>query len=177
LDLDPQTLSELENYKLLIGAIVPRPIAWVTTVSANGRTNAAPFSAFTFLSTEPPMVGISIGLKSAGTGHEAGDALKDTARNMLAQREFVVNIADLDSLDALHQSAREFPADVSEIDVIPDDTDFRELGIDSMMGIEIVAEIERTYKISVPESELKNMTSLTRVYELVQSNFAATAAS
>jgi len=77
----------------------------------------------------------------------------------------------------LKENLRRIVADVSEVDVIPDDTDFRELGIDSMMGIEIVAEIERTYKISVPESELKNMTSLTRVYELVQSNLAATAAS
>lgn len=77
----------------------------------------------------------------------------------------------------LKENLRRIVADVSEVDVIPDDTDFRELGIDSMMGIEIVAEIERTYKISVPESELKNMTSLTRVYELVQSNIAATAAS
>lgn len=76
----------------------------------------------------------------------------------------------------LKENLRRIVADVSEVDVIPDDTDFRELGIDSMMGIEIVAEIERTYKISVPESELKNMTSLTRVYELVQSNIAATAA-
>ena len=77
----------------------------------------------------------------------------------------------------LKENLRRIVADVSEVDVIPDDTDFRELGIDSMMGIEIVAEIERTYKISVPESELKNMTSLTRVYDLVQSNIAATAAS
>lgn len=77
----------------------------------------------------------------------------------------------------LKENLRRIVADVSEVDVIPDDTDFRDLGIDSMMGIEIVAEIERTYKISVPESELKNMTSLTRVYELVQSNLAAIAAS
>ena len=76
----------------------------------------------------------------------------------------------------LKENLRRIVADVSEVDVIPDDTDFRELGIDSMMGIEIVAEIERTYKISVPESELKNMTSLTRVYELVQTNLAASTA-
>ncbi len=75
----------------------------------------------------------------------------------------------------LKESLRRIVADVSEVDEIPDDTDFRELGIDSMMGIEIVAEIERTYKISVPESELKNMTSLTRVYELVQTHLAAAA--
>ena len=77
----------------------------------------------------------------------------------------------------LKESLRRIVAEVSEVDEIPDDTDFRELGIDSMMGIEIVAEIERTYKISVPESELKNMTSLTRVYELVQTYLAAPAAS
>jgi acyl carrier protein len=75
----------------------------------------------------------------------------------------------------LKEKLRGIIADVSEVDEIPDDTDFRELGIDSMMGIEIVAEIERTYKISVPESELKNMTSLTRVYELVQATLAAAA--
>lgn len=77
----------------------------------------------------------------------------------------------------LKENLRRIVAEVSEVDVIPDDTDFRELGIDSMMGIEIVAEIERTYKISVPESELKNMTSLTRVFELVQATLAATSAS
>lgn len=77
----------------------------------------------------------------------------------------------------LKENLRRIVADVSEVDVIPDDTDFRDLGIDSMMGIEIVAEIERTYKISVPESELKNMTSLTRVYDLVQTHLSATAAS
>jgi len=73
----------------------------------------------------------------------------------------------------LKENLRRIVAEVSEVDEIPDDTDFRELGIDSMMGIEIVAEIERTYKISVPESELKNMTSLTRVHELVQTYLAA----
>ena len=77
----------------------------------------------------------------------------------------------------LKENLRRIVSEVSVVDVIPDDTDFRELGIDSMMGIEIVAEIERTYKISVPESELKNMTSLTRVFELVQATLAATPAS
>lgn len=68
----------------------------------------------------------------------------------------------------LKEKLRGIVSEVSEVDDIPDDTDFRELGIDSMMAIEIVAEIERTYKISVPEAELKEMTNLTRVYELVK---------
>lgn len=75
----------------------------------------------------------------------------------------------------LKEKLRQIVSEVSEVDEIPDETDFRELGIDSMMGIEIVAEIERTYKISVPESELKNMTSLARVYDLVQSKLAQAA--
>jgi acyl carrier protein len=73
----------------------------------------------------------------------------------------------------LKENLRRIVSEVSEVDEIPDDTDFRELGIDSMMGIEIVAEVERTYKISVPEAELKSMTSLTAVYELVKGKLEA----
>ena len=73
----------------------------------------------------------------------------------------------------LKENLRRIVADVSEIDVIPDDTDFRELGIDSMMGIEIVAEIERTYKLSVPEDELVRITNLDSVYTLVKEKLPA----
>lgn len=70
--------------------------------------------------------------------------------------------------DALKERLREIIAEVSEIDEIPDETPFAELGIDSMMAIEIVAEVERTYKLSIPEEELQDMTQFTRVYELVR---------
>lgn len=69
----------------------------------------------------------------------------------------------------LKEKLRGIVSEVSEVDEIPDDTEFRDLGIDSMMAIEIVAEIERTYKITVPEEELKTLTNLTKVYELVKS--------
>lgn len=69
----------------------------------------------------------------------------------------------------LKEKLRGIVSEVSEVDEIPDDTEFRDLGIDSMMAIEIVAEIERTYKITVPEDELKTLTNLTKVYELVKS--------
>lgn len=71
--------------------------------------------------------------------------------------------------EALRDKLREIVVEVSEIDDIPDNTPFEDLGIDSMMAIEIVAEVERTYRLSIPEEDLLRMTSFTRVYELVRS--------
>lgn len=108
MDIAPETLSIEATYKLLTGCVVPRPIAWVTTLADDGHINAAPFSAFTFVSNRPPMVGVSIGKKVG--------VLKDTPRNILARKEFVVNIGDLNLLDQLHLSAQEYPPDVSEVE-------------------------------------------------------------
>jgi acyl carrier protein len=66
----------------------------------------------------------------------------------------------------LKDKLRAIVAEVSEIDEIPDQTPFAELGIDSMMAIEIVAEVERQYKVSVPEDELKSLTNFESVYQL-----------
>jgi acyl carrier protein len=66
----------------------------------------------------------------------------------------------------LKEKLRAIVAEVSEIDEIPDQTPFSELGIDSMMAIEIVAEVERQYKVSVPEEELKGLTNFESVYQL-----------
>jgi acyl carrier protein len=66
----------------------------------------------------------------------------------------------------LKEKLRAIVAEVSEIDEIPDETPFSELGIDSMMAIEIVAEVERQYKVSVPEEELKALTNFESVYQL-----------
>lgn len=90
------------NYKLLTSLVVPRPIAWVTTLGAAGQINLAPFSAFTFLSSAPPMIGIGVG------GH------KDTAVNIARTGEFVVHIASMAFLEPLHASSAEHPPEVSE---------------------------------------------------------------
>ena len=74
---------------------------------------------------------------------------------------------------ALKQKLRGIIAEVSEVDEIPDDTAFADLGIDSMMALEIVAEVERTYQLSIPEEELKDLTNFTRVYELVRNKMGA----
>jgi acyl carrier protein len=76
----------------------------------------------------------------------------------------------------LKEKLREIIAEVSEVDDIPDETPFADLGIDSMMAIEIVAEVERTYKISIPEEELQKLTHFTAVYETVRTHLEAAAA-
>lgn len=101
-------LDDEATYRLMIGLIVPRPIAWVTTLCANGAVNLAPFSAFTYLSTVPPLVGISISRRA--------DRLKDTAQNIARTGEFVINIARDDCAALVHRSSEEFPHGVSEVE-------------------------------------------------------------
>jgi acyl carrier protein len=72
----------------------------------------------------------------------------------------------------LKEKLRAIVSEVSEIDVIPDETPFAELGIDSMMALEIVSEVERTYKVSVPEEELKTLTNFESVYTLFSKRIA-----
>src|SRR3954453_5386587 len=86
LSIDPATNTERENYKLLIGSIIPRPIAFVTTISKEGILNGAPFSYFNIVSSNPPM--ISLALQRSEGRH------KDTARNILMSKEFIIHIVD-----------------------------------------------------------------------------------
>jgi flavin reductase (DIM6/NTAB) family NADH-FMN oxidoreductase RutF len=104
--LHAAALSAEANYRLMSSIVVPRPIAWISTVSPAGLVNLAPFSCYTFLSPKPPLVGVNIGRR--------GGALKDTSRNIHATGAFVVNIADSPLLDALHASADEHGPEVSE---------------------------------------------------------------
>lgn len=106
--IDPSDLAAEQAYRLLTGIVVPRPIAWVTTLSGDGVVNLAPFSAFTFVSPKPPMLAISVGRKAG--------VYKDTAQNILNNEEFVVHIADSTLMAAVHESSTEHPPDVSEVE-------------------------------------------------------------
>jgi acyl carrier protein len=75
----------------------------------------------------------------------------------------------------LKERLRAIISEVSEVDEIPDETPFKDLGIDSMMAIEIVAEIERTYKLSIPEEELKKLTNFSAVHAIVKEKLAQAA--
>jgi flavin reductase (DIM6/NTAB) family NADH-FMN oxidoreductase RutF len=108
--IDPAELGAEKAYRLLTGIVVPRPIAWVTSLSPGGAVNLAPFSAFTFVSPKPPMLAISVGRKAG--------VYKDTARNILAREEYVIHIADSPLLSAVHDSSAEHPPEVSEVDML-----------------------------------------------------------
>ena len=110
MQIDPKQHNAERIYRLMTGIVVPRPIAWVTSLSGKGVLNLAPFSAFTFVSQKPPMLAISVGRK-AGT-------YKDTAHNILDTKEYVIHIADTPLMHAVHESATEHPADVSEVDLL-----------------------------------------------------------
>ena len=106
--IDPAYLDAETAYRLITGVVVPRPIAWVTSLSATGVLNLAPFSAFMFVSPKPPMLAISVGRK--------GNVYKDTAQNILNNEEYVVHIADSSLMKAVHESSTEHPPDVSEVE-------------------------------------------------------------
>lgn len=107
--LNPQNLTQRENYKLLIGSIIPRPVAIVTTQSAEGILNIAPFSFFSIVSSEPAIVSIAIQRKK-GT-------MKDTARNLLTEKEAVIHILDRDNVEEANQAAALLPTEQSELTV------------------------------------------------------------
>ena len=98
-------------YKMLTGLVAPRPIALISSMDLEGRINAAPFSAFNYLCTNPPIVGVGISERP-----EAPGVLKDTGLNILATREFVVNVVTEDIADKMNLCATEFPHEVSEVE-------------------------------------------------------------
>ncbi|WP_096186422.1 flavin reductase family protein [Evansella halocellulosilytica] len=109
LSIDPSTRTERENYKFLIGSIIPRPIAFVTSISKDSILNGAPFSYFNIVSSNPPMISLSV-QRSEGKQ-------KDTVRNILGATEFVVHIVDELNVEKVNQTAANLPSNQSEIEL------------------------------------------------------------
>ena len=105
--IDPNKNTERENYKLLIGTIIPRPIAFVTTLNEEGLVNGAPFSYFSIVSSNPPMISLSIQRRNG--------EMKDTARNILRDKEFVVHGVDVENVKEINETAASLPSSESEI--------------------------------------------------------------
>lgn len=104
----PEELSERENYKFLIGSIIPRPIALVTSLSEDEVLNIAPFSYFNIVTSNPPIVSIAIQRKNG--------RLKDTARNILKKKEAVIHIVDSKNVAQANQTAANLSEEMSELD-------------------------------------------------------------
>jgi len=107
--IDPGTQTERENYKLLTGSIIPRPIAFITSLSRNGVLNAAPYSYFNIVTANPPMISVSIQRKNG--------AYKDIARNIIETGSFVVHITDESYIEAINKTAANLPAEESEVEL------------------------------------------------------------
>jgi flavin reductase (DIM6/NTAB) family NADH-FMN oxidoreductase RutF len=105
--IDVSKLPFPEAYKLIIGSIVPRPIAWVSTVNGKGQTNLAPFSFFNGVCSNPPS------LLFCPVNHPDGRE-KDTLKNVRETKQFVVNIASEDLAKAMNQTSGNYPSDISE---------------------------------------------------------------
>ncbi len=110
MQIDPAQHSTADGYKLLSNLIMPRPIAWVSSIGENGLVNLAPFSFFNAVSASPLYVMVSVMRNEAG-------GLKDTARNIQERKQFVVNLVTEDLFDAMNLSAADFPPDISELTI------------------------------------------------------------
>jgi flavin reductase (DIM6/NTAB) family NADH-FMN oxidoreductase RutF len=104
--LDPSALTPGEVYRFMIGVVVPRPIAFVSTVNAEGRFNVAPFSYFNAITNQPPLLGISINSRRGQP--------KDTLRNIREVGEFVVNTVDEALAARMVHTSGDWPEDVDE---------------------------------------------------------------
>jgi flavin reductase (DIM6/NTAB) family NADH-FMN oxidoreductase RutF len=109
MQFDPSKISGSDTYKLLTGIIIPRPIGWISSVSPNGEYNLAPFSFFNAVGEDPPHVMFST--------VRTGDKNKDTLNNVLATKQFVVNMVTEDLVEKMNTTAQAIPSDESEFDL------------------------------------------------------------
>ncbi|MBS7529170.1 flavin reductase family protein [Hazenella sp. IB182353] len=111
MQIDPTNQTQKENYKLLIGSVLPRPIAFVTSLRPGGIVNAAPFSFFSVVATEPPMLSITCARKPEGVK-------KDTLYNIEKQQDFVVHVVTEAQVEKINATAIDFPPDISEAESV-----------------------------------------------------------
>jgi len=111
MELDLEKEHADRAYSLLANLVTPRPIAWVTTISREGKVNAAPFSFFNLLGANPPILGFCPGDRAEGVP-------KDTALNIRSTHEFVVNLVDEPLAEAMNKTASSLPYGVNELESV-----------------------------------------------------------
>jgi flavin reductase (DIM6/NTAB) family NADH-FMN oxidoreductase RutF len=113
--LNPSEQTPQDTYKLLVGAVVPRPIAFVSSMDEQGIRNLAPFSFFTVASANPPIVCFCPMVRGANKNNL--QPTKDTLRNIIATREFVLNVVSEEFASQMNACSAELPPDVDEFDL------------------------------------------------------------
>lgn len=143
--LDPKAMDFRDLHHLLAGAVVPRPIALISTIGENGVYNVAPLSSISIASVKPPLLSFSL-----STRRRKGGEKKDTLRNIEFRKEFVVNVPVVESMaEAMNRSGAEYPDHVSE---------FQETGLTAVMA-------ERVYAPMVGESPVSFECRLVQILE------------
>ena len=107
--IDPANLNQQESHHLLTDIVMPRPIAWVSTVDEQGVFNLAPFSAYSMVSSRPMVVSFSVGIKRDGQK-------KDTLRNIELTGEFVINVVTKELAEKMNITSANYPGDISEFE-------------------------------------------------------------
>ncbi len=115
--IDAGKASSNDMYRILLGSVLPRPIAWVSTISANGVPNLAPFSFFNAVSAKPPLLAFAPALAAVRQDDKYIGVPKDTLRNIKENGEFVVNIVSHDLGEKMNLTSGTYTADISEFDV------------------------------------------------------------
>jgi flavin reductase (DIM6/NTAB) family NADH-FMN oxidoreductase RutF len=116
MNVSASDLSHSEIYGILLNSVVPRPIAWVSTVSASGQRNLAPFSFFNVVCVDPPLLAFAPGLRRSKRDAGRGEA-KDTLRNIRETREFVVNVVTYELREAMNLTSGEYDPSKDEFEL------------------------------------------------------------
>ena len=117
MNISTSDLSHSDLYGLILNAVAPRPIAWVSTLSASGQPNLAPFSFFNCVCVEPPLLAFAPGLRAPKRSNSADGEAKDTLRNIRETKEFVVNMVTFELAEAMNATSGEYDASVNEFEL------------------------------------------------------------
>ncbi len=109
MQFDPNEIDQKSIYKILTGTIIPRPIGWISSISEDGILNLAPFSYFNAVGDDPPHVMFS--------ASRANNAIKDTLKNVLATKQFVVNMVTEELAEQMNMTAHPIPSHESEFEL------------------------------------------------------------
>ena len=115
--VSPSDLSHSELYGIMLNSVAPRPIAWVSTISASGDLNLAPFSFFNAVCVDPPLLAFAPGLRRPKQAEAIHGEAKDTLRNVRETKEFVVNIVTYELAEAMNLTSGEYDASVNEFEL------------------------------------------------------------
>ena len=113
----PSSIPHNELYGIILNSVAPRPIAWVSTLSASGQPNLAPFSFFNAVCIDPPLLAFAPGLRQPRQSQSSRGEPKDTLRNVRETKEFVVNIVTFDLLKPMNATSGEYDPSVNEFEL------------------------------------------------------------